>query len=47
LLDLLKFGNKLLYFKSYLVENPEARKKLGRPRRKWEDNIKIDFHDVG
>jgi hypothetical protein len=26
-----------------LVQNPEGRRPLGRPRRKWEDNIKCVF----
>ena len=26
---------------------PEAKKPLGRPRRRWEDNIKMDFQKVG
>jgi hypothetical protein len=26
-----------------LVEKPESKKSLGRPRRRWEDNIKIDL----
>jgi len=26
-----------------LVEKPEARRPLGRPRRSWEDNIKMDL----
>jgi hypothetical protein len=25
-----------------LVEKPEGKMPLGRPRRRWEDNIKID-----
>jgi hypothetical protein len=25
------------------VRKPEGRRKLGRPRRRWEDNIKIDL----
>jgi hypothetical protein len=25
---------------------PEGRRPRGRPRRRWEDNIKIDFQDV-
>jgi hypothetical protein len=25
------------------VEKPEGRKPLGRPRRRWEDNVKIDL----
>jgi hypothetical protein len=28
------------------VERPEKRRKLGRPRRKWEDNIKMDLREV-
>ena len=26
---------------------PEVKRPLGRPRRRWEDNIKIDFQKVG
>jgi hypothetical protein len=29
-----------------LVGNPEGNKTLGRPRRRWEDNIKIDLQEV-
>jgi hypothetical protein len=25
----------------------EGRKPLGRPRRRWEDDIKVDFREVG
>jgi hypothetical protein len=30
-----------------LVERPEGRRPLGRPRRRWEDNIKIDLREIG
>ena len=30
-----------------LVGKPEARRPLGRPRRKWEDNIKVGLRDMG
>jgi hypothetical protein len=30
-----------------LVGRPEGRRPLGRPRRRWEDNIKMDLQDVG
>jgi hypothetical protein len=30
-----------------LVGRPEGRRPLGRPRRRWEDNIKIYLQDVG
>jgi hypothetical protein len=26
-----------------LVRKPEGRRPLGRPRRRWEDNIKMDL----
>jgi len=26
---------------------PEGKKPLGRPRHRWEDNIKMDLHEVG
>ena len=29
-----------------LVEKPERKSPLGRPRRRWEDNIKIDLQEV-
>jgi hypothetical protein len=30
-----------------LVGRPEGRRPLGRPRRRWEDNIKIDLREIG
>ena len=31
-----------------LVGKPEGRRRpLGRPRRRWEDNIKMDLEEVG
>jgi hypothetical protein len=30
-----------------LVGKPEGRRRLGRPRRRREDNIKIDLQGVG
>jgi len=30
-----------------LVGEPEGKKPLGRPRRRWEDNIKMDHQEVG
>jgi hypothetical protein len=29
-----------------LVENPEVKRVLGRLRRRWEDNIKMDLQEV-
>jgi len=30
-----------------LVEKPEGKRPLGRPRRRWEDNIKMGIREVG
>ena len=30
-----------------LVGKPEGKRPLGRPRRRWEDTIKMDLEDVG
>ena len=30
-----------------LVRNPEGKRPLGRPRRRWENNIKMDLQEVG
>jgi hypothetical protein len=29
------------------VGKPEGRRPLGRPRRRWVDNIKIDLREIG
>jgi len=39
-----KYG-RVLY--RVLVEKPEGKSSLGRPRRRWEDNIKLDLQEVG
>jgi hypothetical protein len=31
----------------FLVGKPEGKRPLGRPRRRWEDNIKRDVQEVG
>jgi len=30
----------------YIYGKPEGKRPLGRPRRRWEDNIKINFQEV-
>jgi hypothetical protein len=30
-----------------LVGKPEGKRSLGRPRRRWEDSIKLDLKEVG
>jgi len=29
------------------VEKPKGKRPLGRPRHRWEDNIKMDFQELG
>jgi hypothetical protein len=29
-----------------LVGKPEGKRPLGRPRRRWEDNIKLDLREI-
>ena len=37
-------GEKSVY--RDLVVKPEGKRPLGRPRRKWENNIKMDIQEV-
>ena len=30
-----------------LVRRPEGKRSLGRSRRRWEDNIKMDLQEMG
>ena len=30
-----------------LTGKPTGKKPLGRPRRRWEDNIRMDFEEIG
>jgi len=30
-----------------LFGNPEGKRPLGRPRRRWEDNIKLNLWEIG
>ena len=32
---------------SFLVGKPDGKRPLGRPRHRWEDNIKMDIREVG
>ena len=33
--------------KKVLLETPEGKRPLGIPLHRWEDNIKMDFQEVG
>ena len=30
-----------------LARKPEGKRRMGRPRHRWEDNIKMDLQEVG
>ena len=42
-----RVGGKRRVAYRVLMGKPEGKTPLGRPRRRWEDNIKMDLHEVG
>jgi hypothetical protein len=36
-----------MHIRRILVGKPEGKRPLGRPRRRWVDNIKMDLRDTG
>jgi hypothetical protein len=38
-------GERKLY--RVLVEKPEGKRPLGRPRHRWEDGIRMDLGEIG
>jgi len=40
-----RMGRREVY--KVLVGKPEGKRLLGRSRRRWEDNIKMDLQEVG
>jgi hypothetical protein len=43
-----KFVTKrIIFVYRLLVGKPEGRRPLGRPRRRWIDNIKLDLLEIG
>ena len=43
---LARMGEKRGVYK-FLVAKPEGKRPLGRPRRKWVDNIRTDLQEAG
>jgi hypothetical protein len=41
-----RMGEKRNAYK-IMVGKPGAKRPLGRPRRRWADNIKMDFREIG
>jgi hypothetical protein len=34
-------------YTGFWLGKPEKRRPLGKPRRRWEDNVKMDLQEVG
>jgi hypothetical protein len=43
--DVARMGEKRIVYR-LLVGKPEGKRPLGRPRRRWTDNIKMDFLEI-
>jgi hypothetical protein len=43
---LVRIGEKMNVYR-LLVGKPEGKRVLGRPRRRWVDNIRMDLGEVG
>jgi hypothetical protein len=43
----LHFCFVIQFYDRVLLGKPEGRRPLGRPRRRWKDNIKMDLQEVG
>jgi hypothetical protein len=41
-----RMGEMINGYKVY-VRKPDGNRPLGRPRRRWEDNIRMDLREVG
>jgi hypothetical protein len=37
----------IIIYLTALVGKPEGKRPLGRPRRRWEDNIRMNLQEVG
>jgi len=44
--NVIRMGDRKCVYR-VLVGKPEGERPLGRPRRGWDDNIKMDFQEVG
>ena len=40
------YGERTVLYR-VLVGRPEGKRPLGRPRRRWEENIKLDLQELG
>jgi hypothetical protein len=40
-------GRVLAWWRGEVVGRPEGKRPQGRPRHRWEDNIKLDLREIG
>jgi hypothetical protein len=40
-------NKRALSIQVHVIHKPEGRRPLGRPRRRWEDNIKMNLRRIG
>ena len=40
-------GGRLECFQNFNRKKPTGKRPLGRPRRRWEDNIRMDIEQIG
>jgi len=43
----MRWGEERRGIYKVLVEQPEGKRPIGRPRHSWENNIKMDLQEVG
>jgi hypothetical protein len=46
MLDVARMGEERKVYK-FFVGKPEGKRPLGRPRRRWEDGIRVDLREIG
>jgi hypothetical protein len=42
-----RMGEERKVYYKVLVGKPEGRRPLGRPRRRWEDGVRMDLREIG
>jgi hypothetical protein len=45
--EIFKLAVPYLYVYRVLVGKPEGKRSLERPRRRWEDGVKMDLGEIG
>jgi hypothetical protein len=43
----MRYTDKVVNVNLLKLYKPEGKRPLGRPRRRWEDNIRMDLREIG